>query len=78
MTTFQEIIDAAQGLPVAERARLITALWDTVSPNDWAPPSDEWIDESQRRSKAFDDGKMSGAPWSEVRERARRQAGLDD
>jgi len=78
MTTVQEILDAAQSLPAAERAQLIHALWASVSADDWAPPSDEWIAETQRRSQAYDDGEMSASPWSEVRRRARRKAGLDD
>ncbi len=78
MATVQEILDAAQALPPAERAQLIHALWESVSPDDWTLPSDEWIAESQRRSEAYDSGEMTGSPWSEVRQRARRDAGLDD
>ncbi len=78
MTTVQEILDAAQALPSAERAQLIQALWETVSPDDWTTPSDEWIAEAQRRSEAYDTGQMTASPWSEVRQRARRKAGLDD
>jgi putative addiction module component (TIGR02574 family) len=78
MTTVQEILDAAQTLPSVERAQLIHALWESVSSDDWALPSDEWIAESQRRSEAYDSGQMTASPWSEVRQRARRKAGLDD
>ena len=78
MTTVQEILNAAQALPSAERAQLIHALWESVSPQDWVPPSDEWIAEAQRRSDAFDAGEMAASPWSDVRQRARRKAGLDD
>ena len=78
MTTLQEILHAAQGLPSTERALLIHALWDSISPDDWTPPSDAWVDEAQERSRALDDGQMTTAPWAEVRQRARRQAGLDD
>jgi putative addiction module component (TIGR02574 family) len=77
MTTVQELLDAAQALPPAERAQLIHALWDTVSPQDWTPPSGDWIAEAQRRSGAYDAGQMTASPSSEVRQRARRQAGLD-
>ena len=77
MTTVQEILDAAQSLPAAERALLIHALWKSVSPDDWALPSKAWIAERQR-SEAYDTGKMTAAPWPEVRQRARRKAGLDD
>ncbi len=78
MTTLNDIIDAAQSLPSSERAQLIHVLWDSISPEDWAPPTEAWINESQRRSKAYDDGQMTASPWSEVRERVRRKVGLDD
>ncbi|MDA1280752.1 MAG: addiction module protein [Chloroflexi bacterium] len=78
MTTLQDILTAAQGLPSAERAQLIYALWDSISPDEWTQPSDTWVDEARRRSKALDNGQMTTAPWSKVRERGRRQAGLDD
>ncbi|MGA2034263.1 MAG: addiction module protein [Thermoguttaceae bacterium] len=77
MTTLQEIIDAAQALPAGERAWLIHALWDTMAPKDWAPPSEEWVAESQRRSEQYDAGRMTASPWPEVRDRARRKAGMD-
>ena len=77
MTTLNEILIAAQSLPAEERAQLVAALWENVSPNDWIPPSDEWIAEANRRSDLFDAGEMSDSPWSDVRQRARRKAGLD-
>ena len=78
MTTVQELLDAALALPAAERAQLIHALWGTVAPEDWSPPTDEWIAEAQRRSDAYDAGEMTASPWPEVRQRVRRRAGLDD
>lgn len=78
MTTLNEILSAAQSLPSSERAQLIVALWDNVAPDDWASPSDAWIAEANRRSNSYDAGEMSGASWSDVRERVRRKAGLDD
>ncbi len=78
MTNLQEILDAAQTLPPDERARLIYALWDTLAPDDWAPPTEQWIAEAQRRSAEYDAGRMTASPWPEVRARARRKAGLDD
>jgi putative addiction module component (TIGR02574 family) len=77
MTTVQEILYAAQMLPVGERAELIHALWDTMAPEDWPPPDAQWIAEAQRRSEEFDAGRMTASPWAEVRQRARRKAGLD-
>lgn len=72
-----EIFDAAQTLNSSERAQLLAALWDTVAPSDWVPPDVHWIAEASRRSDALDAGDMTSSTWAEVRERARRMAGLD-
>ncbi|APZ94561.1 putative addiction module component [Fuerstiella marisgermanici] len=77
MTTLTEILNAAQSLPSGERAQLIAALWDDVSPTDWVPPDSHWVAEADRRSNAYDSGEMTGAVWADVRQRARRKAGLD-
>jgi putative addiction module component (TIGR02574 family) len=77
LTNFDEVLDAARALPTSERLRLINALWDNLPPEEWPAPSAEWIAEAQRRSAEYDAGRMSAAPWSELRERARRKAGLD-
>lgn len=78
MATMNEILTAAQSLPPSDRAQLIGALWDKLAPTDWVPPDAKWIAEANRRSGAYDAGEMSGATWTEVRERARKKAGLDD
>ena len=78
MPTFNDVFDAAQGLPPNDRLRLMDALWDSFyPPNEWPQPSEEWIAESQRRSAAYDAGEMSASPWPEARARARKKAGLD-
>ena len=77
MTTFDDVLGAAQDLPPTERIRLVHALWDTVPPEEWPLPSKEWIEEAQRRSAEYDAGRLTAAPWPEVRDRARRKAGLD-
>ena len=77
MSTVQQILDAAQELSSAERAQLIYALWESVSPTDWTPPGEPWLSEAQRRSEAYDAGQMQASKWADVRERARREAGLD-
>lgn len=78
MNTMQEILDAAQTLPPAERAQLIAALWGSVSAEDWPKPDPAWISEAQRRSAALDAGEMTTSAWPEVRKKARRKAGLDE
>jgi putative addiction module component (TIGR02574 family) len=77
MATVDEVLNAAQALSSSERAQLIHALWGSVLPEDWVPPDEDWIAEAQRRSEAYDKGELTASPWPEVRERARRRAGLD-
>ena len=77
MATFDDVLATAQNLPASDRVRLIDALWESMEPSDWPAPSDEWIAEAQRRSAEYDAGNMSASPWPEVRQRARRKAGLD-
>jgi putative addiction module component (TIGR02574 family) len=77
MSTLNDILDAARTLSVSERMQLIDTLWEEIPPSEWPKPSDEWIAEAQRRSQEYDAGQMAASPWSEVRERARRKAGLD-
>jgi putative addiction module component (TIGR02574 family) len=78
MTTFDDVLGAAQHLAPSDRIRLVHALWETVPPEEWPPPSQEWMDEAQRRSADYDAGRLTAAPWSEVRARARRKAGLEE
>jgi len=73
MSTFEDILGAAQGLPAMERLQLIDALWESVPPQQWPAPSDQWISEAQRRSAQYDAGQMSASTWPEVKARARRK-----
>jgi putative addiction module component (TIGR02574 family) len=77
MLTFNDVFQAAQALPAADQLRLIDSLWDQIPPNEWPMPDEASIAEAQRRSAACDAGTMSVAPWSDVKARARRRAGLD-
>ena len=77
MLTFDDVLEAARALDPVDRVRLVDALWDGASPSPWPLPSEEWIAEAQRRSGAYDEGRMTAAPWAEVQPRARRRARLD-
>jgi putative addiction module component (TIGR02574 family) len=77
MTTVQEVLEAANALSDEGRAQLLDALWQSVSPDDWPLPSAEWVAEAQRRSAEIDAGQMTTSSWQDVRQRARRKAGLD-
>jgi putative addiction module component (TIGR02574 family) len=74
---FDELLAAASHLPPLDRLRLSDLLRDTVPPEEWPPLSDDWMQEIQHRSDEYDSGRMTAAPWSDVRSRARREAGLD-
>ena len=76
MQTFQDVLNAARTLPPAERLRLIEMLWEDVEPADWPAPSAEWIAKAQRRSDEYDRGATTATSWQEVRDQARRKAGL--
>ena len=60
-------------LPVAERIRIVEALWDSIAA---APESLELSDaereELDRRWEAFQRDSSVGSPWSEVRARILR------
>jgi putative addiction module component (TIGR02574 family) len=72
------VFGAAESLSSVDRIRLVHAVWDTIPPDEWPAPSAEWIAEAARRSAEIDAGRLSISPWPEVRERARRKAGLDE
>jgi len=38
-----------------------------VPPEAWSLPDDAWIQEAQRRSIAYDEGRMTARPWPEVK-----------
>ena len=77
MPTFDDVFGAAESLAPLDRIRLVHALWDTIPPDEWPAPSAEWMAEVTRRSAELDAGRMTASTWTEVRERARRKAGLD-
>jgi len=77
MSTFQDVLEAAQTLTAMDGLRLVDALWETTPPAEWPAPSSEWLAEAQRRSAEYDQGRTSAATWPDVRARARGKAGLD-
>jgi putative addiction module component (TIGR02574 family) len=77
MTTFNDIIDAAQALPFADQLRLIDALWEHLPAEEWPKPDEACVAESQRRTASYDAGTMTASTWPDVRSRARKKAGLD-
>jgi hypothetical protein len=78
MSSIDDILAAARALPTEDRVRLIPLLWDQISPDEWSMPSSAWIAEANRRSDLIDLGDMETDDWANVRDRARRQAGLSE
>jgi putative addiction module component (TIGR02574 family) len=59
-----------------DRRRINDPPLDTAPPEQSPELSADWLQEIQRRSDEYDAGRMTAAPWPEVRARTRRQAGL--
>lgn len=71
----QELIAEILALPVAERMRLIEAIWDSISATPEALPLTQWQkDELDRRLAEFDADPDSGSSLEEVFARIRRSS----
>ncbi len=66
----QELFQAALELSDEEQLQLVAA----VDERGLHPFDDSWLEEIQRRSAEYDDSAVKPIPWSEVKERARRQS----
>jgi len=60
-------------LPVAERIRLVEAIWDSIAAvPDAVELSKEQCQELDRRWAAYERDPSAGTPWAEVRSRISR------
>jgi putative addiction module component (TIGR02574 family) len=71
--TIDQVLEAALSLPDEDQLRLVSALTAAVEERGLRPFDDWWLGEIQRRSAEYDAGNAQAIPWSEVKERARRQ-----
>jgi len=68
----QELMTEILALPVAERIRLVEAIWDSVAATQEALPLAQWHkDELDRRLAEFEADPQSGATLEEVFARIR-------
>lgn len=75
LPTTEQLLQSALALPSEERFQLVEAL---IAVDQAPPPFDEsWRAVIQRRSAEIEAGTVAEVPWSEVRQRLRRQVGLD-
>jgi putative addiction module component (TIGR02574 family) len=69
----QELVAEILALPVAERVRLVEAIWDSISAVPEALPLTEWQkQELDRRLAEFEASPDEGATLEEVFARIRR------
>jgi putative addiction module component (TIGR02574 family) len=68
-----QLLQAALSLPDEEQLRLVSALTAAIEERGLRPFDDWWLGEIQRRSAEYNAGGVEAIPWSEVKERARRQ-----
>ena len=60
-------------LPVAERIRLVEAIWDSIAAApDTLQLTDAEREELDRRWNAYESDPSLGSPWAEVRARIQR------
>jgi putative addiction module component (TIGR02574 family) len=70
----QQLLQAALALSDEEQLQLVAALVAAVDERGLRPFDDSWLEEVQRRSAEYDAGGVEPIPWSEVKERARRES----
>ena len=69
----RELVTEILALPVAERVRLVEAIWDSIAAVPEALPLTQWQkDELDRRLAEFEADPDSGASLEEVFARIRR------
>jgi putative addiction module component (TIGR02574 family) len=71
--TYDEVLATIRSLRREQQLLLYEVLRYDLFPIEI---DDELLAEVERRSDLYDQGKMTAVPWSEVRDRARRAAGL--
>jgi putative addiction module component (TIGR02574 family) len=76
MPDYESLLAGASQLPFEVRVQLIEALWETVPEESLPALSDEWIAEIERRMAEYEGGAVQATPWEQVRNDARRRAGL--
>jgi putative addiction module component (TIGR02574 family) len=60
------IQDEILGLPATDRARLMDALWNSISAPDVKAREAAWAAESERRIDAFEAGKLTARDAADV------------
>lgn len=70
-----DVIHAALQLTESQRALVVDALLASLQGPEKDAYEEEWLEEIDRRSDAFDKDPSSALTWEQVKERAWRRAG---
>ena len=70
-----EIQKEALQLPEKERARLAEELLQSLAPGEDVDAEEEWLQEAERRYRAYREGKMGARSAHEVLSDARKKLG---
>jgi len=70
----EELVKAAMGLPVAERAHLVDELLATLEPENESEVDRAWAAEVANREADLSGGTVTPVIWEEVKRRASRSA----
>jgi len=74
-SNMDQVLTAALALPNGDRVELVEAILASLQPEDRPPFDESWRPVIERRSQELQSGQVVGIPWSDVKERARRQMG---
>jgi putative addiction module component (TIGR02574 family) len=77
LDSYDAVLQGALNLPEGDQARLVDALIAQLAPEHQLPFDEAWLEEIERRSREYDEGKTTAIPWEEVRLSARKRLGLD-
>lgn len=72
------VLQAALSLSDDDRARLADSLLDSLDGIEDAGAQAAWAAEVERRSREYDEGRVTPIPWADVRDAVRKQFASDD
>lgn len=68
-----QLLESVLQLPDEEKLELLSALTTAIEERGLRPFDEIWLEEIERRSAEYDAGKMTAAPWDEVKQRVHRK-----
>ena len=74
-SSVDSVLNAALTLPDGDRVELVEAILASLQPEDRPPFDESWRETIARRSAELEAGSVNPVSWSDVKQRARGQAG---